>query len=109
MEDTNSPVQVTLPPGMTPEQFTKMMEKMTKTQPEGDDVVFKAIPETELQELRVVRSVYKGRELLALRRYWRKDSSEELQPGKGATFTYEEIDEIIEGLQKMKTWCEEQS
>lgn len=58
------------------------------------------------QTFRVIADTYKGRILCSVRKYW-LDDNEELQPGKGATIVYEDIDEIIKGLQKMKLWMEE--
>ena len=58
------------------------------------------------QTFRVVVDLYKGRVLSSIRKFW-LDDNDELQPGKGATVGYEDIDEIIEGLKKMKVWMEE--
>lgn len=96
-------VEITLPEGTTKEQLLEALEK--KTPSNSKPVIFKEF-ESGNNLIRIYRDVFKGREILAIRKFW-KDDNENWQPGKGATFLYEDIEEIIEGLQEMKTWCEE--
>lgn len=64
-------VNITIPEGMTKEQFTaalrKMVEKTNKD--EGEPIIYKEFPIGDNQIIRVERSFYKGRELLAARKY----------------------------------------
>ena len=69
--------------------------------------VFKTIEAGE-NEIRVYRDSYKGREYLSVRKFY-KDGQGQWQPGKGVTFQYENIDEIIEGLQEMQAFLEEET
>ena len=48
-----------------------------------------------------------SKNLPAVQKFWREDESEEWKPGKAITFPYETIDDLIDGLQAMKTWLEE--
>ncbi len=105
METTK--VQVQLPEGITQKQFESMLAKMGKAEPSPEPVIFKEIQTKENEVIRVYRDTYKGREYLSIRKLWRKDPSEEYQPGKGITFVYEDITEIISGLEDMASWCED--
>jgi len=69
-------------------------------------VIFNEWETTGRQMFRVIADTWKGKVLFSVRKYW-YDKADELQPGKGATVGYEDIDEIITGLQKMKKWMEE--
>ncbi len=101
-------VEVQLPDGMTQEQFRKallqMAKKVDKDSP-SEPILFKEIQTKDDEVIRVYRDVYKGREYLSIRKFWRKDTSEEYQPGKGITFPYDAIDDLIDGLGIMKDWC----
>jgi hypothetical protein len=46
--------------------------------------------------------------LPAVQKFWREDESQEWKPGKAITFPDEAIGDIIEGLQKMQTYIEEE-
>ncbi len=101
-------VEFTLPPGITKEQFESALKKLaskTKEAPEPGVISFGEW-ESGSQLLKVYRDTYKGRELLSIRKFWQDDSGN-WQPGKGVTLSYEDIDQIIEGLNQMKIWCEE--
>lgn len=105
---SNEPV--TLPPGMTQEAFEKLAKKFIKKQaekPKNTGVVVFADWESGNQKLRVYKDEFKGREILSIRKFWLPEGEADYQPGKGVTFFYEDIDLIIEGLQKMKEYCEE--
>jgi hypothetical protein len=56
--------------------------------------------------IRIFRDVWKGRELLQMRKFYKTPESEEWQYGKGCTITFEQLDDVIAGFQKMKDWCE---
>lgn len=71
-----------------------------------DQVVFKEMEYSHDQIIRVFTDMFKGREVLHIRRFW-LDEEDEYRPSKGVTFRRENIDDILEGLQAMKTWCEE--
>ena len=98
---TEEKVEIVLPEGVTKEQFLKALEK--KTPPNSKPVIFKEF-ESGNNLIRIYKDVFKGREILAIRKFW-KPEDKNWQPGKGVTFLYEDIEEIIEGLQEMKTWC----
>ena len=95
-------VKISIPENITLEQVAKIVQKMSKQTPEkGEDMVFKKWEAGLNKELRVEKSYFKGRKLLGIRKYWREDETQEFKPGKGVTFTFEDIEEIIEGLQAM--------
>jgi hypothetical protein len=48
-----------------------------------------------------IQSIEPGREILSIRRFWRRSEGDEWAPGKGVTFHWEDIRPIIEGLEKM--------
>lgn len=66
---------------------------------------FKRIEYDNGQELRVYRDFFKEKEVLSIRRFYEKDG--EWLPGKGVTFHFEDIDDIIEGLQSMQATLDE--
>lgn len=78
-----------------------------KIQTKEGRVVFATIETGYNKQLIVRRDFYKERENLGIQQLWRKDENQNWEFGKGVTFDYENIEEIIEGLQKMKSWCEE--
>lgn len=103
-------VTVPLPEGMTQDQFNRSLQNfLTKesTKAEGEAKVFKEFPAGDNQVIRVERSYYKGKEFLSTRRYWCTNLDPELKPGKGLTFQYEHIEDLIEGLESMKEWLED--
>ncbi len=101
-------IEVTLPPGMTKEDLEAVLAGKKKKPAKdsalnGSTIVFKEI-EIGDELLRLYRDVYRGKEQLSFRRFYDKDGV--WTHGKGTTFKYEDIDEIIEGLQAMKEWAE---
>lgn len=105
-------MELILPDGMSPESAQKIIEaalkKGQKPKPkEGEPVIFAQFESGNEGELRVYKDYYKGRELLSIRKFYLDRDSNELLPGKGVTFTYEDIEEIIGGLQKMKSYLDE--
>ena len=108
--------ELELPAGVTKEDVDKALEAYRKTQqltPTGDDlVIFKEFDSGNKQLTRIYRDIYVDRkgnphETLAIRRFYHDDDV--WKPGKGATFHYEDIDEIMAGLEAMKEWCEDHS
>jgi hypothetical protein len=65
-------------------------------------IIFKEIEVGPNTILRVQKTYYKGKELLGIQKFWRQDPTEEWQYGKIITFPDEAIDDLIEGLKKMK-------
>lgn len=101
-------VKVTLPEGTTPEQVEKMLQKMfPKNLKETQNLVFKKWEAGPNKELQIERTFFKGRQLLSIRKWWREDETQEFKPGKGVTFGFEDIEEIIEGLQAMLNYFED--
>ncbi len=107
-------VEVTLPPGMSPEDFERLLKKETKkAKSSGEDYVeFAKVDYGTGDELRVYRDIYVDRkgqehETLSVRRFYTDKDDGTLKPGKGVTLHYEDIDTIIDGLEKMKEWLEE--
>ncbi|KKM07212.1 hypothetical protein LCGC14_1736130 [marine sediment metagenome] len=106
-------VELDLPAGMDPEEAKKALEGLLKkatdkrpTPSDGDLVVFKEIESGHNQMIRVYRDIFKGREMLSIRRFYRNDV-EEWAPAKGVTFHDEDVDDVIEGLQLMNEWLAE--
>ena len=81
--------------------------KVSKPVTNEATVEFATIETGHNKQLRVRRSVYKGKENLGIQSFWREDESQDWQFGKAVTFDYEVIDDIITGLNAMKEWCEE--
>jgi len=101
--------EVEIPEGMDPEDFKKAVADFAKKQAQsaGDfNVVIKDI-KRDNGALRVSHDCYKGREYCSLRVWYTDKDSGELKPGKGVSFHYEEIDDIVEGLQALKEHMEE--
>jgi hypothetical protein len=103
--------QVELPSGMTVKDLERVLAAASKAARgatlSDDSPIFTEIEKTEKEIIRVYRSTYKGREVLSIRAFWRNDQFPDWQFGKGVNFDYEMIDSLIEGLTKMKDWCEE--
>lgn len=78
-------------------------EKFLKSQP----IVFKTIETGPNSEIRIHKTFYKNKELLSIQKFWREDDTQEWQFGKAITFHFEDIDDLMEGLTKMKTHLEE--
>ena len=49
-----------------------------------------------------------SKNLPAVQKFWREDESQEWKPGKAITIPDECLDKLIEGLQKMQTYIEEE-
>ena len=105
-------MEIEIPEGMTEEEFKKTIQQMAKAgakkaQKSEEPVIFKKIESGVNQEIRVEKTFYKGREILSIRKYYKEDENSDFKPGKGVTFNYEDIDEIIEGLKLMQEYLEE--
>lgn len=78
-------------------------EKLLKAQP----VIFSEVEVSYLKKIRVWKNFYKGKELLCIQQFYKEDETqEEWLFGKAITFPEEAIDDIIEGLAKMKAYLE---
>lgn len=91
--------KVELPKGVSKEEA----EEFLNQQP----VVFKTLEIGHNSQIRIHRTIYKNKELLSIQKFWRESEADDWQYGKAIVFKYEDIDEIIEGLTTMKSWCEE--
>ncbi|UCC44025.1 MAG: transcriptional coactivator p15/PC4 family protein [Candidatus Zixiibacteriota bacterium] len=60
------------------------------------------IDRTETEKLVIEDSEYKGHELVSLRIYFLSKEEEWLPTKKGVTFRREQLDEVLEMLQKIK-------
>lgn len=73
-----------------------------------DPVIFKEIEITDVRMIRIWRNVYKGRELLSIQSFWKKEMLDtEWEFGKAITFDENSIPELLDGLEAMKSWCDE--
>ena len=110
-KETEEKVSITLPPGMTEEAFKKAFVRFSKPEKapkkDNDSVVFKDIEDGPEKRIRVSRDTYKGRTYNSIRGWYTDQNDGILKPGKGATFKYEQIDEMIEGLQLLKSYMED--
>ncbi len=100
--------EITLPPGMRPQDVEKILAaaaKKTAAHDAGDYVEF-ANFESGIDQIRVYRDVYKGRETFNIRRFY-QDEAGEWRHGKGVAFHDEDAPTIIEGLTAMIEWIEE--
>ena len=79
---------------------------MTQKSKSSEPVIFKEFNKSETQKLRIWKSIYKGSELYSIQTFWRETPQDEWQYGKATTFHPEMIDDIIDGLEKMKQWWE---
>ncbi len=94
---------------LTEEQKAELFKEFAKKQerkPSEEEVVFAEIEENN-DLIRVYRGAYKGKEQLSVRKFYWDD--EQWKFGKGVTFKYDSLDEIMAGLQAMKDWCDEHS
>lgn len=110
-ESTKEQALVDLPEGMTPEDFTKLLtnfaKKEKRAQKEDKSIIFKKIEKGLDKEIRVSRDTYKGRTYNSIREWYTDSNDGQLKPGRGVTFSYEEVDELIDGLTQLKTYLEE--
>lgn len=72
-----------------------------------EPVIFKEIVKTPKKMIRVWRNFYRDRELLSFQTFWKGKESDDWQFGKAVVFDYEDINDIIDGLQDMEKWCED--
>lgn len=101
-------VRITLPPGITAKDIQNMIAKAKPSSVRiPDEKVFAEIEVGPTQKIKVYKDTYKGRVLLAIRKFWVDDGGV-WQPGKGVTFPAEAIAEIIGGLKLMDEWCSEE-
>jgi len=83
----------------------KEAKKLLKEQP----VVFAEIEVSYLKKVQVRKNFYKGRESYCIQQFYKEDETqEEWQFGRAVPTPYEAIDQIIEGLTKMKGYIEAQ-
>lgn len=97
--------EVELPLGMTQADAQRILEAAAKKQSKSssEDYVEFGCWEAGKEQMRVYRSVYKGKEGLHIRR-WYNDPIEGWKPGKGVWFTEEDVPLIQEALEKMDEW-----
>ena len=105
-------VSIDLPEGMSADDFQKALASLTKKESKKEkkdqpSILFKVMECGPDQEIRVSRDFFKGRELLTIRKWYSENGTDELKPGKGVTFNYENIDDIVEGLFLMKEHLDE--
>lgn len=98
---------------LSPEEekkFKKYLEEQEKKKSkpsikDEDPVIFKEVQTSDRNKLVISRNTYKGRESLRIQNFYLED--DDWRFGKAISFHYENIEEIIEGLQEMQTWCED--
>ncbi len=88
-----------LPEGVSKEEA----EEFLSHQP----IIFKALLTGDNSQIRIHKTHYMNKELLSIQKFWRQDEKSDWQYGKAITFKYESIEDLIEGLTSMKSWCEE--
>ena len=101
--------EITLPEGMSPEDVERILKtvaKKTATASTNEDYVEFANFENGKDQIRVYRDCYKGRETFNIRRFYLDDTGE-WKYGKGLSFHYENIGDIVAGLEAMAAWAEE--
>jgi hypothetical protein len=100
-----------LPDGMTPAKMQAILDAAKKagTPHKSEDAVIFADFEVAGGRIRVYKDVYRGRDILSVRRFYQDKATDEWLPGKGVTFGEEDIDEIITGLEKMNEWLTSQT
>lgn len=100
-------VTIELPPGVSKEAFEAALAKAASQPREEEDVVLKTVTKTDKSEHRIGVSHYKGREQLYLQEWYQERDDPTWKPGRKSTFHYEELEDVIDGLQRLKEWCEE--
>jgi len=90
--------KVTLPPGITQEQAKELLKNQS--------VVFAELDTGYLKKVQIQKSFYKGKELFGIQIFYKEDETEEWKYGKAVNFPPDLIDEVIEGLTKMKAYIE---
>lgn len=105
-EEKKDKIEVSLPPGMSREAFEKALLTMSKKAPVSNPEDFVLFREWDsgADKIRIYRDVYKGHETNAIRRWYTDKDDGQLKPGRGVSFSFEDIEEIIQGLEDMKTW-----
>jgi len=95
--------KVELPEGVSEEEAKKFLKTLNTHPP-----IFAEV-ETGYNSLTRVHLLnYKNhKNLPAVQKFWREDEDQDWKPGKAITFQYESIDDIIEGLQAMQAYIEE--
>jgi hypothetical protein len=105
-----SRITIPVPEGVNPEDFKKTLEAFAKNPKkeykDGETKIYKEI-EVNQELRRIQKTYYKGKKSLRIQTMWRTDENQDWQFGKATTFEYENIDELIEGLQLMKADLEE--
>lgn len=93
--------EIKLPEGVTEKEAKKFLKSLKK-----EPIVFKEIEIGYNTILRIHKTYFKGRYLLAIQKFWREDETQDWQYGKAISFPDEVIDDIIDGFTKMKTYVE---
>jgi hypothetical protein len=103
---TEQTVQLDIPGVVSDLEAQELIKDAQNVTRDGDDVIFANFECGHDQEMRVVRSIYQGRVMYSIRRYYLDESTEQMLPGKGVTLRPEHIGDIIRGLQIMDVWCQ---
>ena len=100
--------EITLPPGVSQKDLERILKCAAKKESSGEGYVeFAKVDYGNGNELRVYRDIYKDRETFSVRRFYTDKNDGTLKPGKGVTFHDEDIDDLIEGLENMRSWLEQ--
>jgi len=94
--------KVELPEGVSEEDAKKFLKTLPPHSP-----VFKEVETAYNSLIRVHQLNYKGKQLPAIQKFWREDETQAWKYGKAITFPSEVIDNLIDGLQKMQAYIEE--
>ena len=94
--------KVELPEGVSEEDAKKFLKTLPTHPP-----VFKEVETGYNALIRVHQLHYKGKQLPALQKFWRENETQDWQYGKAITFPYEAIEGLIDGLQQMQAYMEE--
>lgn len=108
-EENKETVELELPPGVTEEALQKALTALAKkpVKKEAEPVIFNEWESGYNQKIKVYRGSFKGKLLNYIQKFWLEEASGEYKHGKAVTFDYEDIPEILEGLEKMKEYLEE--
>ena len=94
--------KVELPEGVSEKDAEKFL-KTLKTHPP----IFKEVETGYNSLIRIHQLNFRGKQLPAFQKFWRENETQDWQYGKAITFPYEAIDDLIDGLQQMKAYIEE--